>query len=117
MKALRDIWPGLLISGAVGTLFWGITMCSHAIDRQVDARNSEIIAARAKSATTVPAGPATFAGYNCHSHQCAGHQAGWEWASEHDITDLADCEGNSQSFIEGCEAYVTNTDADQQQEN
>lgn len=32
-----------------------------------------------------------------------GHDAGYDWAQDKDIVDPADCGGNSQSFIEGCE--------------
>lgn len=32
-----------------------------------------------------------------------GHDAGYEWAQDQGITDPDDCDGNSQSFIEGCE--------------
>lgn len=39
------------------------------------------------------------------TQDCSGHDAGFEWAKEHDITDPADCGGNSESFIQGCEAY------------
>ena len=37
---------------------------------------------------------------------CSGHEAGYEWAAENGITDPYDCDGNSDSFIEGCEAYA-----------
>ena len=37
---------------------------------------------------------------------CSGHDAGYEWAGEQGITDPSDCGGNSESFIEGCEAYA-----------
>jgi hypothetical protein len=37
------------------------------------------------------------------SEDCSGHEAGYEWAEEHDIRDPGDCDGNSQSFVEGCE--------------
>ncbi|PIR59453.1 MAG: hypothetical protein COU69_00450 [Candidatus Pacebacteria bacterium CG10_big_fil_rev_8_21_14_0_10_56_10] len=37
---------------------------------------------------------------------CSGHEAGYEWAENKGITDPSDCGGNSESFIEGCEAYV-----------
>ena len=37
---------------------------------------------------------------------CSGHEAGYDWAEEKGITDPADCGGNSNSFIEGCEAYA-----------
>lgn len=33
-----------------------------------------------------------------------GHHAGFEWAERNDASS---CGGNSTSFIEGCEAYVT----------
>jgi hypothetical protein len=39
--------------------------------------------------------------------ECTGHYAGYEWAEKH---DGATCNGNSQSFNEGCEEY------DQQEE-
>lgn len=39
---------------------------------------------------------------------CSGHNAGFDWARDHDIEDAADCGGYSRSFIEGCEAYVEN---------
>lgn len=37
---------------------------------------------------------------------CSGHEAGWKWAKDHDIEDESDCTGNSDSFVEGCRAYV-----------
>lgn len=43
--------------------------------------------------------------YVC-ARDCTGHGAGFEWAQENDITDASGCGGNSQSFIEGCEAFV-----------
>lgn len=49
--------------------------------------------------------PLYFNNYPC-TQDCSGHEAGYEWAEEHDIDDVDDCGGNSQSFIEGCESYV-----------
>lgn len=46
-----------------------------------------------------------FHGYPC-TRDCSGHEAGYAWAERHGITDPDDCSGNSQSFIEGCEAYA-----------
>ncbi|MBU1091892.1 hypothetical protein KKA27_03475 [Patescibacteria group bacterium] len=43
--------------------------------------------------------------YGC-TQDCSGHDAGWNWAEEHGITEPEDCGGKSQSFIEGCEAYA-----------
>lgn len=47
----------------------------------------------------------TFKGNPC-TVDCAGHEAGYEWAKQHDITDPDDCGGKSQSFIEGCVSYA-----------
>ncbi|TIP06596.1 MAG: hypothetical protein E5X72_01685 [Mesorhizobium sp.] len=47
----------------------------------------------------------TFEGYDCTA-DCSGHQAGYDWAERNGISDAIDCDGNSQSFNEGCQAYV-----------
>lgn len=47
----------------------------------------------------------TFRGYDC-SGDCSGHEAGYDRAERQGITSVEDCTGNSQSFIEGCMAYV-----------
>lgn len=47
----------------------------------------------------------TFHGYEC-PEDCSGHEAGYAWAEENEITDPDNCGGNSQSFIEGCIAYA-----------
>jgi hypothetical protein len=49
--------------------------------------------------------PRTFKGYTC-TGDCSGHEAGYAWAEENGISDPDDCGGNSNSFIEGCEAYA-----------
>lgn len=46
-----------------------------------------------------------FHGYPC-TQDCSGHRAGFDWASRKKVTRPADCEGDSQSFIEGCLAFV-----------
>jgi len=43
--------------------------------------------------------------YVC-TQDCSGHEAGFAWAQENDITDESDCGGNSMSFIEGCETFA-----------
>lgn len=40
------------------------------------------------------------------TEDCAGHEAGYQWAEDKGIAHPDDCGGNSQSFIEGCEAYA-----------
>jgi hypothetical protein len=39
------------------------------------------------------------------TQDCSGHEAGFQWAADHGITEPGDCGGRSQSFIEGCETY------------
>ncbi|MEI6553438.1 MAG: hypothetical protein WCO09_02620 [bacterium] len=48
----------------------------------------------------------TFRGYECTTFDCSGHKAGYEWAANKNIEQDSDCGGSSQSFIEGCKAYV-----------
>jgi len=66
-----------------------------------DAKKAELV-----PIATTPA-PATeyFHGYPC-TVDCSGHEAGYQWASDRGIVDEDDCTGNSDSFIEGCKAYV-----------
>lgn len=47
----------------------------------------------------------TFAGFEC-TDDCSGHIAGYRWAERHGISSILDCAGNSESFAEGCEAFV-----------
>lgn len=49
--------------------------------------------------------PLEFHGYTC-TDDCSGHQAGYDWAEENNITDVSKCNGNSRSFDEGCQAYL-----------
>lgn len=48
-----------------------------------------------------------FGGYDC-TDDCSGHEAGYEWAEEHDITqdDVDNYSGNSDSFREGMQSYI-----------
>jgi hypothetical protein len=60
--------------------------------------------------TSEPPAPAEFNGYEC-TVDCSGHEAGFKWAEEHEITDGDDCDtagerSNSPSFAEGCHSYV-----------
>lgn len=52
-----------------------------------------------------PVGASGFHGYVCKS-DCSGHRAGYEWAQRRGASGYTSCTGNSQSFIEGCRAYV-----------
>lgn len=52
-----------------------------------------------------------FHGYDC-SGDCSGHEAGYEWAYENAIHDPDECDGNSDSFIEGCRIYANEWQAE-----
>ena len=61
-----------------------------------------------------PAAPQTFAGYQC-TDDCSGHEAGYDWAETRDIENEDTCdslETNSESFKEGCKAFVSGDDRD-----
>ena len=37
---------------------------------------------------------------------CSGHEAGFEWARDNEVTDESECGGNSQSFHDGCVQFA-----------
>lgn len=59
-----------------------------------------------------PASAQSFGGYPC-TDDCSGHEAGYEWADRNGIDTVDDCAGNSNSFNEGCRAYVEESDPEQ----
>jgi hypothetical protein len=46
-----------------------------------------------------------FHGYAC-TKDCSGHRAGFAWGERRGIERIEDCGGRSQSFREGCYAWV-----------
>jgi hypothetical protein len=44
---------------------------------------------------------------------CSAHEAGYEWADLNNVDSVDDCSGNSDSFVEGCQAYVAENQSDQ----
>lgn len=40
-----------------------------------------------------------------------GHYAGYEWALTHDLNGDDTCSGSSDSFIQGCQEYITQKQA------
>ena len=42
-----------------------------------------------------------------------GHSKGYAWAAAQGITDPSQCGGNSASFIEGCQEYAKQVQAQQ----
>lgn len=53
----------------------------------------------------MPPGQLYFKGDPC-TIDCSGHEAGYAWAEENGIDDPDDCDGKSESFIEGCRSYA-----------
>ena len=41
---------------------------------------------------------------------CSGHSAGFEWAKENTEGDASLCSGDSDSFVEGCQAFAQAVD-------
>lgn len=50
---------------------------------------------------------------------CSGHDAGYQWAEDNDVSDESECDGDSESFNEGCRAYADDNsdDADDDEPN
>lgn len=46
-----------------------------------------------------------------------GHDAGYEWAQEHDIRDVSYDNGNSESFNEGVRQYAEEKQAEEARKN
>ena len=52
----------------------------------------------------------TFGGYVC-TDNCVSHAAGYRWAEQWEIENIADCpETRSEAFYEGCLTYVDDPD-------
>ena len=56
-----------------------------------------------------------FGSFGCTS-DCGGHDAGFDWAQNRGLSDSSECSGNSQSFIEGCEAYFDEVETHEEEE-
>ena len=56
-------------------------------------------------ANATSSGPLLFHGYAC-GDDCSIHQSGYRWAADHAIANPAQCQGTSESFIEGCRAFA-----------
>lgn len=55
-------------------------------------------------------------GYGC-TQDCSGHDAGYEWAEENEITDPDDCSGKSWSFEEGCRSFAEERQGEEGEED
>lgn len=101
---LRNLGIALALAGA-----FNLSGCATSGLRQTTSEPSSSPGTLRSSGTTVDSeatsGTLTFHGYDC-TVDCSGHEAGYQWAEDHDITDPDDCGGNSESFIEGCRGYA-----------
>jgi hypothetical protein len=76
---------------------------------QTKEQRSEAAEERAAEAAESELASTTFEearGASDCTEDCSGHEAGFEWARDHAVTDISECGGNSESFQRGCEAYA-----------
>lgn len=112
---MKSDWVVLSIAGALGLL-----AIADQLNTSVPAATSPVPWQPAPRAIEVPPAsqpafsgtetrtryrPLIFKGYEC-TMDCSGHEAGYQWAEDKGIDDPHDCGGNSESFIEGCQAYA-----------
>jgi hypothetical protein len=103
MSGSRNQFVILAVIGVVGVVLY------LANGRSEDEHRAKSYAQSIGDAESSETNP-KFAGYDCTA-DCSGHEAGYKWAEEHDISDGDDCDeagehSNSPSFAEGCHAYV-----------
>jgi len=90
----------------VGAITWGVSsLGGEEKSYEYDSSSSSYDSYRSESPSYEEYDTQTFYGYDC-TQDCSGHEAGYNWAEENDISDEYDCDGNSNSFNEGCTAYV-----------
>ena len=88
----------------------GLAACSP--NKQQASRPGKAVAAKSVDTghTPHPVGPVVdedlFHGWKCGDGDCSLHQAGYAWAAQHKIVNPQNCQGKSESFIEGCWAYT-----------
>jgi hypothetical protein len=116
MRGSRNQFDILAVIGVVGIVLY------FAGGRGEDEHRAKSHAQPIGDAESSETNPREFAGYEC-TEDCSGHEAGYHWAEEHDISDGDDCDeagehSNSPSFDEGCHAYVDgeSDEADPEQE-
>ena len=108
------IWAGLIIAGV---WWWQSSKQETEADRHVVEGSTSIFnpkgdfdedAAREDAKADVSTSSFSDIGdTSTCTDDCSGHDAGFEWAKENDITEAGQCSGTSQSFIEGCESFTS----------
>lgn len=100
------------------TLLWSVIIVGGLSLYSINSETPEVSPQPAYPAT-IPSNPPppttqyqpratpTYNGYAC-SDDCSGHEAGYEYAEENDLTqdDVDEYSGNSESFREGMQSYV-----------
>lgn len=109
MEWTRQAAVMMLIAGSLG-----LAACSPA-PRKAASKDSTVPVETASASAThghspFPAngyrpGDYLFHGYRCGA-DCALHQKGYQWGSEHRVADPKECQGTSEEFIEGCLAFA-----------
>ena len=93
----------------IGILFWGLVIWGivslFSSDSSDDYSDTTYYGSNYSTEVQDYDNNLTFNGYDC-TDDCSGHEAGYSWAEENDISDEYDCDGNSNSFNEGCILYV-----------
>ena len=107
--ALRVIFAVLLGISLVGA--GGCGESAEAEDARIDAAADEAAeaayaATEEAEASDVGASEVEEGGYSGCIQDCSGHEAGFEWARDQDLSEESECGGNSASFIEGCQQFV-----------
>jgi hypothetical protein len=74
---------------------------AHASEEEIEDRAADAASDAVAGTTYSDQG----APYGC-TDDCSGHEAGYKWAEDKEITDPDDCGGDSNSFREGCVAYA-----------
>ena len=90
----------------------GLAACSPAKQQrasQASPQKSALAKAADRGQPPHPVGPIVdedlFHGWKCGG-DCTQHHAGYAWAAQRKIANPQDCQGKSESFIEGCWAYT-----------
>lgn len=105
------IWASLALGLATFTPLLGCARDAQETEQGVEASSvagsAETDAEAAAERAEAEVSDTTYADqgqpYGC-TDDCSGHEAGYQWANEHEVANPEDCSGNSASFIEGCRA-------------
>lgn len=99
----------ILLAAAMASALLGLAACDRPVEDDPAPPAAEASTDAAKQEMAGETYEDVKGSADC-TQDCSGHDAGFEWAKEHDIDDDGDCTGDSESFIEGCKAYVEELD-------